>query len=233
MENKKWKVYMHKTPSEKVYIGITSEENINRRWKNGYGYKGQLFYLAIEKYGWNNIRHIIIAENLTREKALLMEQKLIEKYKSNDPKYGYNQTKGGEYPTERTKVIKDKISNSLKNYYASSEGILQKEKIKKQKKEYYKTHDANFKGCNHTKETKKIMSEKAKNRKPNRSQKILMLDDNKNIIKEFESKKQALNFLNIVCYTSLNKAIKEKRKYKNYYWKEEQTNEISINKTCQ
>ena len=34
---KKFIVYMHITPSNKRYIGITSNE-YKRRWQNGYGY---------------------------------------------------------------------------------------------------------------------------------------------------------------------------------------------------
>ena len=52
-------VYMHISPSNKKYIGITKQEP-NRRWRNGQGYKGQVFYNAIEKYGWKNIQHIIV-----------------------------------------------------------------------------------------------------------------------------------------------------------------------------
>jgi hypothetical protein len=32
---KKYTVYKHISPSNKVYIGITTEININKRWKNG------------------------------------------------------------------------------------------------------------------------------------------------------------------------------------------------------
>ena len=29
----KWTVYRHISPSGKVYIGITSKENVNKRWR--------------------------------------------------------------------------------------------------------------------------------------------------------------------------------------------------------
>lgn len=43
---------MHKSPSGKVYIGITGS-SLKQRWrKNGSGYSTQrLFYRAIQKYG--------------------------------------------------------------------------------------------------------------------------------------------------------------------------------------
>ena len=66
MENeiRNYCVYKHTSPSNKVYIGITSQEP-ERRWQNGYGYATQqLFWRAIQKYGWDNFKHEIIAEKL-------------------------------------------------------------------------------------------------------------------------------------------------------------------------
>ena len=63
------------------------------------------------------------------------------------------------------------------------------------------------------------MSEKAKLRKPNNSIAIQMLDDNGVLLKTFNSKKEALDYLNITCYKPLTKAIELHTKYKNYYWR--------------
>ena len=72
-------VYMHITPNGKRYIGQTCCEP-NRRWQNGYGYVGQIFFCAIKKYGWNNIQHIILADNLTSDEADSIEQEYIKKF---------------------------------------------------------------------------------------------------------------------------------------------------------
>ena len=57
-------VYMHISPSNKRYIGITSTK-IEERWRNGKGYKhNKHFTNAINKYGWDNFEHIIIAKDL-------------------------------------------------------------------------------------------------------------------------------------------------------------------------
>ena len=85
---------MHTNPSNKVYIGITC--NVKDRWRNGKGYKCGYFSKAIKKYGWNNIKHELLADGLTIDKAKEMEIELIEKYKSNNPNFGYNLTKGGD-----------------------------------------------------------------------------------------------------------------------------------------
>lgn len=89
-------VYVHITPNNKYYVGIT-KQNVQNRWKNSLGYQSQrLFWRAIKKYGWDNIKHIIIATGLTHDDACKKEIELIAKYQSNNPKYGYNRTSGGD-----------------------------------------------------------------------------------------------------------------------------------------
>lgn len=74
-----WSVYIHITPSNKYYVGITSKEPCER-WRNGFGYYSQkYFYNAIQKYGWDNIYHEIVASNLTKEEANNFEKLLIQK----------------------------------------------------------------------------------------------------------------------------------------------------------
>lgn len=72
MEN--YKVYKHIFPNNKVYIGIT-QQTLKRRWQNGRGYyKNTFISKAINKYGWENVKHEILFENLTKEQA---EQKKL------------------------------------------------------------------------------------------------------------------------------------------------------------
>jgi group I intron endonuclease len=92
-----YSVYIHITPSNKYYVGITQGNVITRWCKHGEGYKSQqLFWRAIQKYGWENIKHIVLLEGLTKEVACECEKYLIAKYKTNNPKYGYNVFIGGE-----------------------------------------------------------------------------------------------------------------------------------------
>lgn len=87
-------MYAHVSPSHKVYIGITSK-NPKYRWSNGKGYdRCPKFYNAVLKYGWDNIGHYVIASNLTKEEAVLIETSLIKFYKKI--RLSYNLTDGGE-----------------------------------------------------------------------------------------------------------------------------------------
>lgn len=98
---KDYKVYEHVFPNGKRYIGITCYKNVQQRWKNGKGYNKEdqpVMYNAIQKYGWNNIEHNIIATGLTHDQACELEKELIAKYNANCHKGngGYNMTDGGE-----------------------------------------------------------------------------------------------------------------------------------------
>ena len=64
-----WTVYMHITPNLKYYIGITSQKAEYRWGKDGCNYRSQIFKNAINKYGWDNIEHKIIATNLSKQEA--------------------------------------------------------------------------------------------------------------------------------------------------------------------
>ena len=98
--NKLYCVYIHILPNNKIYIGITSNIPKKRWGKNGYGYRNNiLFKRAIDKYGWENIKHEILYDNLSEQEAKDKEVELIALYKSNNPKYGYNISMGGDYTT--------------------------------------------------------------------------------------------------------------------------------------
>ena len=154
---KKYTVYMHISPSNKRYVGITST-TVEQRWRNGKGYKSnEYFYRAIEKYNWNNFSHIIIAKGLTEDEAKWLEMELIKVWDSSNRDKGYNITLGGEGANGciRTEETKKKISETHKGKVFSEET----------KKKMSENH-ANFKGENHpnygkhlSEETRKKLSE--------------------------------------------------------------------------
>lgn len=113
-------VYKHTTPSQKVYIGITRQEP-QKRWKRGLGYKkDQLFWNAVEKYGWDNINHEILFQGLSEEEACKKEIELIALYKSADRRYGYNLSLGGNTssPTDEENA---KRSESMRKKWGEPE----------------------------------------------------------------------------------------------------------------
>lgn len=89
-----WSVYIHTAPEGKVYVGATSKPP-KTRWNYGYGYRNSPFFKTIEKYGWNNIRHDVVASGLSESEAYTLEKKLISDYDSTNPEKGYNRATGG------------------------------------------------------------------------------------------------------------------------------------------
>ena len=95
---RKWLVYCH-THKEtgKKYFGITSKSAKERWGKNGYGYQSSpYFYNAIQKYGWDSFYHIVLHEGISERCAKEYEIKYISEYKTNNKKYGFNSTAGGD-----------------------------------------------------------------------------------------------------------------------------------------
>ena len=84
-EQNNYCVYKHTTPSGKVYIGLTGK-NPEKRWLNGRGYaRNEHFWNAIKKYGWDGIKHEILASDLTKAEATELEKFYIAIYKSHKP----------------------------------------------------------------------------------------------------------------------------------------------------
>ena len=86
----KYRVYLHVFPNGKKYVGST-KCGLKQRWNGGFGYENQnLIFDAICKYGWNNVRHYLLLDDLDRETALLIEASLIKRWKTYRRSSGYN-----------------------------------------------------------------------------------------------------------------------------------------------
>lgn len=110
--NNNYVLYMHTTPSGKRYFGITCQSP-KRRWRYGRGYeKQQRFWNAIKKYGWSNMGHYILADNLTKEEVMFFEKVMIALYDTTNCNNGYNETTGGEH-YKHTEEYKRRRSESM------------------------------------------------------------------------------------------------------------------------
>lgn len=115
-------VYKHTCPNGKAYIGIT--KNVEQRWNLGHGYDTQLFGRAVKKYGWNNIKHEILLDGLTKEEAEQKEIELIEKYNLTNKQYGYNIMLGGQSGARGIEVSEEtrkKMSEHSKQLWQNEE----------------------------------------------------------------------------------------------------------------
>ena len=96
-------IYKYTSPSGKVYVGQTINEN-NRQRNHKYQAKNpkDYFHRAIAKYGFDKFKYEVIFKtvsyNTSKMKLILdtMEVYFIKKYDTMNPRIGYNTTKGGD-----------------------------------------------------------------------------------------------------------------------------------------
>lgn len=87
---KSYKVYMHIFPNGKRYIGSTCCA-LETRWNNGKGYRNHdKVYDAICKFGWDNVHHYLLFDELSKDEALNIENALIYKFQTHKKTFGYN-----------------------------------------------------------------------------------------------------------------------------------------------
>lgn len=114
-----FKLYVHIVPNNKLYIGITSYTLAHRFGNEGSGYmKNVRFYKAIQKYGWDNIQHILLLEHLDKATAEECEKYLILKYKTTNAEFGYNISAGGEcghYGCKASDELRERLSDIHKD----------------------------------------------------------------------------------------------------------------------
>jgi len=139
--------------NDKIYIGQHRVKNLKTLdpWYIGSGYPK--FDNALRKYGKENFKREIICTINVNDIALVnkIEVLFIKKYNSNSSDVGYN-------------ILECSVSSSDNPMYDENIRKIVSKKNKKTMKEYFKTHEANFKGCKHSEETKKKMSDKRKAR---------------------------------------------------------------------
>lgn len=150
--NDKYCVYAHiNKVNGKIYIGQTCQ-SFNSRFRNGEGYRGSThFYNAIQKYGWDNFEHEIIASNLTLQEANHFEELLINKLNTTNSDIGYNLKSGGEN-NRHSEETKQKIREAKKGEKCHMYGTHLSEETKKK---LSKAH----KGKKLSDETKRKLSE--------------------------------------------------------------------------
>ncbi len=111
--------------NSKVYIGITSQD-INSRLSGHYTSalnknENSRLYDAIRKYGKENFSIITIKDDAKDWLELERQEiDLIKKYKSNNSKFGYNITKGGDIGTSKSIMFNNMefpSFASLSSYY--------------------------------------------------------------------------------------------------------------------
>ena len=134
MENN-YSVYQHVTPDNMYYFGAT--QNVERRWRNnGAEYKRTALQPYIEKFGWDNIQHIVLFKDQTKENAFWIENFLIETAREDGVCINKNRSgnisKEDGYSQEYYEENKQQILEQQKQYYEEN-----KDKKREYNRQYY------------------------------------------------------------------------------------------------
>ena len=131
---KLYTVYQHVTPDGMYYFGQTN--NIKQRWRcNGIQYKTTSLYPYIEKFGWENIKHIVLFKEQTKENALWIENFLIETAREDG--VCINQRRSGNIRKEEgyAREYYEKNKEKFKEYQEQN-----KDKIQEYQREYQREY---------------------------------------------------------------------------------------------
>lgn len=234
--------------TNKKYIGITVQGIITRFAKHCYeASQGSNRYLcrAIRKYGVDAFKIEVIDECSNFEELKELEKYYIDKYNTLAPN-GYNMTMGGDGALGRplTEETREKMAAARRGKTPWNKGVknsqvghwkgktmsqearqkmsiakkgkkLSEETKEKRKYIYEKMKGENHPlyGVGHSEESKAKMS-KSKKGQGTMSYRAFNSDEEH----IFNSLSEVKEFLGLKGHSSLQKAIREKSIYKNYYW---------------
>jgi hypothetical protein len=171
MEENNHCIYRHLKPCGEVfYIGIGKDlkRPYNKTSRSKYWKK------VVDKYGYEVQ---ILKFNLLKEEACELEKLLISWYGRKDMGEGLliNMTDGGDGTLRKSEETRRKISEAQKGSKNHAFGLNgeknpnfgnkwsdeQKEKARVRSLEYFKTHEATFKGRTHSEESRRKISDNA------------------------------------------------------------------------
>lgn len=187
-------MHINKT-NGKRYVGITSLD-VQNRWRNGNGYKTQVFGRAISKYGWDGFEHEILYDGLSLEDAAQIEKRLISEWSTQNMLYGYNVTEGGNGISgfrfsEQSKI---KMSESAKH-----RNICYSERKKHPpiSEETRAKMSNNNKGSGNPNYGRKHTDEELQKMSKAHSKKVAIIGEDGGLVKVFESTKKASEYIGV------------------------------------
>jgi predicted GIY-YIG superfamily endonuclease len=163
--DRNYKVYVLTLNDGRVYIGMTRQTLRNRCRKGGYK-EGTNIGDAINEYGMDAFKVGVIAENLTKSEAELVEKEMIAAYDSTNPDKGFNIALGGNIVGRHSIITRQKMSVGQKGRKFSEE---------------------------HLSKLRKPKSKVTPRSKPPVCKHVLQYDIDGNFLREFESASAAAN----------------------------------------
>lgn len=148
--------------NNKIYIGQSLHPEIRLYKHFDVASKKPKFYIhqAIHKYGRHNFRLQILGECFSKQELNEAERECISFFESNDRRYGYNLTEGGEgcVGYKHSIETRNKISKAKSGKVSNRKGCKLSNEIKQKISESHKGKPSPRKGSKLSYETKKRMS---------------------------------------------------------------------------
>lgn len=127
VERNYW-IYTHTTPDGCVYVGQSQFETPNLRWVKSHYRPQTLFGKNISLWGWENIKHEVIATGLTHEEALKMEGELIDFCKLNGVSLNIYPSGGGRQNDGYYLANRRRLNEWYRYNYAHQKVVMETEK---------------------------------------------------------------------------------------------------------
>lgn len=208
-----------------IYIGCTTQPLVMRmnKHRNDDIKYNTLLGKAIREYGWESFSYECVEEIEDKTELFEAERYYIELLHSYAPEYpdhGYNMTRGGImlygednpfYGHKHSKEFKDKLSLMRRQCTGETNA---------------------FYGRHHSEETKNFIG-------ANNSKAVLMLDENGAVIKIFQSRMKAAQWIreqgvtnSMTANSTIGHAVKDKTKVYGYYWKDDNQSVETMEDEC-
>ena len=203
--------------NDKIYIGQTTQD-LGTRWKQHLKKSSNCVCLkrALNKYGIDNFEYELVC---TTSDDLLNDKEIeyIENFNCLSPD-GYNLRLGGN-SGKHNEQTKHKIRETLKNGYKIGRIVNSKNRLGKPHSETTKKKIS--KSLTGNKFSKKSIKKRVISRRINQNRKIVQFDLEGNKLKEFDSCKEAGEYMGVTT-SSICQCLKGKTKTsKGFIWKYE------------
>lgn len=220
----------------KKYIGQHKSQNIN----DSYMGSGIILKKAFKKYGKKHFKKTLLEKCYSLEEMDKKEIYYIKIFNAVLSPYFYNLASGGSVhleflPLEKRKSFIERMRESALNRDQKPYRTLE---FRKKLSKLTKGENNGMYGKIHSKETiNKILTNRnrdyngvnnpnygKKGNKAKNGKAVLQYEDRNFtvLIKEHHTLTQLLEYLNIKGHSALYRAIRNKTKYKNYYWKKKE-----------
>lgn len=214
---------------EILYISLSEEENCKME---------QYFikkFRAIEDENFYNIAPGGQGGYTTQGYSLEQQQRISKKIseansKENHPMYGKHHSEETKEKLRKSSLAywtEEKRNERSKAYIGENNPMYgKKQSLESIQKRILHTDFSAYRTKEYREKMSKATSGKRngnygnKDVKAKNGKQVQMYDKNWNLIKTFNTKQMALNFLKIKSHDGLNKAIKQETLYKGYYWKQ-------------